>query len=60
MHTPQLIAVQPLELLQAPVFRLLALDEREIIDALGELNRLGELRFRMQGDVIEINVDEEG
>jgi hypothetical protein len=49
-----------LELLQAPVFRLLALDEREIIDALGELNRLGELCFRMQGDVIELNVDEEG
>jgi BrxA len=56
----QLVAVQPLELLQAPVFRLLALDEREIIDALGQLNRLGELRFRMQGDVIELNVDEEG
>jgi hypothetical protein len=56
----QLVGVQPLELLQAPVFRLLALDEREIIDALGQLNRLGELRFRMQGDVIELNVDEEG
>ena len=41
------------------MFRLLALDEREIM-VLGELNRLGELRFRMQGDVIELNVDEEG
>ena len=55
----QLVAVQPLELLQAPVFRLLALDERGIIDALGELNRLGELHFRVQGDVVELNVDEE-
>jgi Putative inner membrane protein (DUF1819) len=55
----QLVTMRPVELIQAPVFRLLALDERAIIDALGELNRLGELRFRMQGDVIEIDLGEE-
>jgi hypothetical protein len=56
----QLVAMRPLELIQAPVFRLLALDERAVIDALGELNRLGELRFRMQGDIIELDLGEEG
>jgi hypothetical protein len=40
----------------APVFRLLALDGTEVIDALGELNRQGELRFRMQADVIELEI----
>jgi len=38
------------------VFRLLALDGTEVIDALGELNRQGELRFRMQADVIELEI----
>ena len=28
----------------------------EVIDALGELNRQGELRFRMQADVIELEI----
>jgi hypothetical protein len=55
----QLVGVRPLEIIQAPVFRLLALDERTVIDVLGELNRLGELRFRMQGDVIELDLREE-
>ena len=40
----------------APVFRLLALEGIEVIDALGELNRQGELRFRMQADVIELGI----
>ena len=40
------------------VFRLLALDESEVIDALGELNRLGALRFRIQGDIVELDVRE--
>jgi hypothetical protein len=55
----RLVAVRPLDLIQAPVFRLLALDEKAVIDALGELNRLGELRFRLQGDVIELDLGED-
>lgn len=47
-----------LALIQAPIFRLLALDSLEVIDALGELNRFGALQFRMQGDIIELNVAE--
>jgi hypothetical protein len=42
--------------LASPVFRLLALEGTEVIDALGELNQQGELRFRMQGDVIELEI----
>lgn len=44
------------EIVTAPVFRLLALEGIEVIDALGELNRQGELRFRMQADVIELGI----
>ncbi len=45
-----------LEIVTAPMFRLLALEGTEVIDALGELNRQGELRFRMQADVIELEI----
>ena len=54
----RLAGVRPLDLVRARIFRLLALDESEVIDALSELNRLGALRFRMQGDVIELDVRE--
>ena len=54
----RLAGVRPLDLVRARIFRLLALDESEVIAALGELNRLGALRFRMQGDVVEIDVRE--
>jgi len=55
----QLARVRPVDGVQAKIFRLLALDSRDVIDALGELNRLGELRFRMQGDVVELDVRRE-
>ncbi|MBM3301725.1 MAG: DUF1819 family protein, partial [Deltaproteobacteria bacterium] len=45
-----------LEIVQASVFRLLALDSNEVIDALSELNRQNALRFRMQGDVVELEI----
>ena len=52
----RLTGVGPLDLIRAPVFRLLALDGQEVIDALGELNRADALVFRMQGDVVELSV----
>jgi bacteriophage exclusion system BrxA-like protein len=52
----RLAGTGPLDLVRARIFRLLAVDESEVIDALGELNRLGALRFRMQGDIIELDV----
>ena len=42
---------------QSPLFRLLAIDNAEVVDVLGELNRMGALRFRMQADVIELDVE---
>lgn len=45
-----------LEILASSIFRLLALEGTEVIDALGELNQQGELRFRMQGDVVELEI----
>ena len=54
----RLAGIGPLEIVHSRAFRLLALDESEVIDALGELNRLGALRFRMQSDVVELDVRE--
>jgi hypothetical protein len=54
----RLAGAGPLDLVRARIFRLLAVDESEVIDALGELNRLGALRFRMQGDIVELDVRE--
>ena len=52
----RLVGVAPLEIVRAPAFSLLCLDSTEVIDALGEMNRVGALRFRMQGDVIELDL----
>ena len=52
----RLARMNDLEIVHAPLFRLLALDNTDVIDALAELNQDGELRFRMQGDVIELDV----
>jgi hypothetical protein len=54
----RLTGAAPLHLVQAPIFRLLGFDGPEIVDALGELNRAGALRFRMQGDIVELIVAE--
>jgi hypothetical protein len=54
----RLAGTTPLSLVQAPAFKLLCLDTTEVIDALGEMNRSGALRFRMQGDVVELDVRE--
>lgn len=53
----RLAGMKPMDLIQADTFRLLGLNGPEFIDALGELNRRGELRFKMQADVIELDVD---
>jgi hypothetical protein len=52
----RLAHLNDLEIVASPVFRLLALEGAEVIEALGELNQQGELRFRMQADVIELEL----
>jgi hypothetical protein len=54
----RLDATPLMDLVRAPAFRLLGIDAPEVVDALGELNRQGALRFRMQGDVVEIDFPE--
>lgn len=57
IRAQRLARIKDADVLQAPLFRLLALDGVEVIDALGDLNRRHELRFRMQGDVVELSLE---
>jgi hypothetical protein len=52
----RMFGTPPLARVQAPIFRLLGVDTTEVVDVLGELNRAGALRFRMQGDVVELDL----
>ena len=54
----RLIGTPPFALVRAPIFRLLGMDTTEVVDALGELSRTGALHFRMQGDVVELDIRE--
>ena len=54
----RLVGIRPPDLVRAPIFRLLALEGHEVVEALGELNRVDALRFRIQGDIIELNIEE--
>jgi len=54
----RLVKTPLLNLVQARIFRLMAIDSTEVIDRLGELNRVGALRFRIQGDVVELDLAE--
>lgn len=56
IHALRLTERSDFALLDAPVFKLLTLEGPEVIDSLGELNRDGQLRFRMQGDVVELAI----
>ena len=55
----RLVGIRPLDLVRAPIFRLLALEGHEVIEALGELNRVDALRFRIQGDIVELSIEED-
>jgi hypothetical protein len=52
----RLAGVAPLDIVKSQAFKLLCLDTTEVIDALGEMSRIGALQFRMQGDVVELDV----
>lgn len=54
----RLIDTPLFEIVQAPAFRLLGIDAHEVVDALGELNRSDALHFRIQGDVVELDLPE--
>jgi len=57
IHALRLAGIPSLDLVQAPIFRLLALNGPEVIEALSELNRVDALRFRMQADIIELDIE---
>lgn len=57
VRASRLAGTPPFEVVRAPIFRLLGMDTTEVVDALSELNRTGALRFRIQGDVVELDLD---
>ena len=52
----RMLRVSPLQVVRHEAFKLLGIAPEEVIDALSQLNRHGDLRFRMQADVVEIAV----
>lgn len=46
-----------LEIIRSPWFKLVGLDTQEVIGALSELSRQGKLGFRMQADVVELDLE---
>ena len=52
----RLIGTADLDIIRHRIFRLLAIDVPDVIAAFGELNSLEQMRFRMQGDVVELDL----
>ena len=52
-----LTGMKDLEIVSSPWFRLIGLESHEVIDALSELSRQGKLGFRMQADVVELDLE---
>lgn len=52
----RMLRVSPLQVVRHEAFKLLGIAPEEVIDALSQLNRHGDLRFRMQADVVELAV----
>lgn len=52
----RMLRVSPLQVVRHEAFKLLGIAPGEVIDALSQLNRHGDLRFRMQADVVELAV----
>jgi hypothetical protein len=53
----RLANTKDLQIVHSPWFRLIGLDSHEVIDALSELSRQGKLGFRMQADVVELDLE---
>lgn len=53
----RLTGMKDLGIVSSPWFRLIGLESHEVIDALSELSRQGKLGFRMQADVVELDLE---
>jgi hypothetical protein len=53
----RLANIKDLQIIHSPWFRLIGLESHEVIDALSELSRQGKLGFRMQADVVELDLE---
>ncbi len=52
----RLVGTRDLDIVHAPIFKLLSIEGAEVIDAFAELHRLEALHFRMQGDIVELDI----
>lgn len=53
----RLTKIKDFQIISSPWFRLIGLDSHEVIDGLSELSRQGRLEFRMQADVVELDLE---
>jgi hypothetical protein len=52
----EILRVPPLQIVRHESFKILGIVPDEVIDALSQLNRQGDIRFRMQADVVELSM----
>jgi hypothetical protein len=53
----RLTGMKDLDIVSSPWFRLIGVESHEVLDALSELSRQGKLGFRMQADVVELDLE---
>jgi Putative inner membrane protein (DUF1819) len=51
----EILRVPPLQVVRHESFKILGIAPDEVIDALSQLNRQGDIRFRMQANVVELS-----
>jgi hypothetical protein len=51
----EILRTPPLQVVRHEAFKILGIAPDEVIDALSQLNRQGDIRFRMQADVVELS-----
>lgn len=53
----KLKGVSTRDIISSSIFRMLAIDQSEVVDSLSQLNQKGDICFKIQGDVVELDLE---